>query len=98
MMMTQIDQVGSSLCAAIAKEIRSVRVLIEQLAETIVADERFAIDYLDQLQTFDLVIQHADESADLLDRVAQGHSVHDAIDRVRLTVVQERLRAAIANG
>ncbi|MCJ8158677.1 hypothetical protein [Sphingomonas sp. LaA6.9] len=95
MMMTQIDQLSTSLCAAVAEEIRGVRAMIEQLAETLVADERFATDYLDQLQAFDLVIQQADESADLLDRVAQGQDIHDAIARVRLTVIQERLRAAI---
>lgn len=97
-MMTQIDQASPSLCAAVAQEIRGVRVLIEQLAEALVSDERFAIDYIDQLQTFDLVIQHADESADLLDRVAQGHSIDDAIARIRLTVVQDRLRAALNAG
>ncbi|WP_380874068.1 hypothetical protein [Sphingomonas sp. DBB INV C78] len=94
-MMTQIGQEATSLCAAVADEIRGVRALIEQLAEILVADERFCMDYMDQLQSFDLVIQHADESADLLDRVAQGQAIPDAIDRVRLTVVQERLRAAI---
>lgn len=97
MMVTQIGPAETSLCAAVAEEIRGVRALIERLAETLVADERFAMDYLDQLQTFDLVIQHADESADLLERVAQGHSIADAIDRVRLRVVQDRLRAAVAN-
>jgi hypothetical protein len=95
MMMTQIGHEATSLCAAVAEEIRGVRALIEQLAETLVADERFATDYIEQLQSFDLVIQHADVSAELLDRVAKGHSIADAIDRVRLTVVQDRLRAAI---
>ena len=94
-MMTEIGNVGTSLCAAVAEEIRGVRNLIEQLAEALVADERFAIDYIDQLQVFDLVVQHADESANLLDRLAQGHDAHAAIDKVRLTAVQERLRAAI---
>ncbi|AGH49053.1 hypothetical protein CV103_02635 [Sphingomonas fennica] len=95
MMVTQIGPEATSLCAAVAMEIRGVRTLIEQLAETLVADERFAMDYMDQLQVFDLVIQCADESADLLDRVAQGEGVRPAIERVRLTAVQERLRAAI---
>ncbi|WP_238475433.1 hypothetical protein [Sphingomonas cavernae] len=94
-MITQTDLLSTSLCAAVAEEIRGVRAIIEQLAETLVCDERFATDYLDQLQSFDLVIQQADESADLLDRVAQGQTIHEAIDRVRLTVIQERLRAAI---
>lgn len=94
-MITQIDQLSASLCAAVAQEIRGVRTLIEQLAETLVSDERFATDYLHQLQAFDLAIQQADESADLLDRVAQGQSIQDAIGGVRLGVVQDRLRAVI---
>lgn len=86
---------GASLCAAVADEIRNVRALMEQLAETLVSDERFAMDYMDQLQVFDLVIQHADENADLLDRVARGHDIDEAVGRVRLTAIQDRLRAAI---
>ena len=88
----------AALCAAVADEIRSVRSHIEQLAETIVSDERFATDYLDQLQVFDLIIQCADESADLLERVSSGLSVPEALGHVRLTVVQDRLRAAIDRG
>lgn len=86
------------LCAAVADEIRNVRGLIEQLAETIVSDERFVTDYMDQLQTFDLIIQCSDESADLLDRMAQGQGIDDAVGSVRLSIVQDRLRAAIERG
>lgn len=86
---------GTALFGAVAEEIRKVRMLIEQLAETIVSDERFVADYLEQLQIFDLIIQCSDESADLLDRVAEGQSVSEAIAHVRLSIVQERLRAAV---
>ncbi len=96
--MTQIDRAQASLCSAVAEEIRGVRMLMERLAEVLVSDERFAMDYMDQLQTFDLVIQHADEGADLLDRVAGGQEVDAALELVRLSAMQERLRAAITGG
>lgn len=86
---------GSSFCAALADEIRAMRGRIEQLAELLAADPRFAADYLEQFQAFDFIVQHADESARLLDRVAQGHSISDAVGQVRLAVVQDRLRAAL---
>lgn len=89
---------GTALFGAVAEEIRNVRMLIEQLAETIVSDERFVADYLEQLQIFDLIIQCSDESADLLDRVADGQSASEAIAHVRLSIVQERLRAAVERG
>jgi len=91
----QTDRAGS-LCAAIAAEIREIRGLIEQLAAVLVADARFVADYLDQFQAFDLMAQYADESANLLDRLAAGQSADDAIAGVRLTVIQDRLRAAVA--
>jgi hypothetical protein len=85
----------AALYGAIAQEIRVARGLLEDLAAVLVADERFVADYMDQLQAFDLIIQHVDESAALLDRVAAGQTVGEAVGRVRLTVVQERLRAAL---
>lgn len=83
------------LCAAVAQEMRLTRRLAEELAAVLVADDRFVLDYLDQLQAFDLIVQHIDESAALLDRVAQGQDLGMAIDCVRLTTVQQRLRAAL---
>jgi len=93
--MATIDHRASTLYAAIASEIRDVRGLIEGLAETLVSDEKFAMAYMEQLQTFDLVIQRADESADLLDRMAGGSNSMDAINLVRLGLVQDKLRSAI---
>jgi hypothetical protein len=95
MMMTQMDPVQAALCAAMATEIRAVRLLIEALAEVLASDERFALDYTQQFQTFDLVIQHVDEGAALLDRMANGEDVDATISLVRLDSMQQRLRAAI---
>lgn len=84
-----------SLKAALAEEIRDVRRLIEQIAAVIVADEQFALANLDQLQAFDLAIQRADESADMLERLSNGSPADQAVDAVRLGCVQDRLRAAL---
>ncbi len=84
------------LHAALAVELRHVRASIEQLAETLVVDEHFTTHYLEQFQTFDLLAQYADESASLLDRLAIGHDPHEAVAGVRLGMVQERLRTAMA--
>ena len=89
------DRTGP-LCAAIAVEIREVRSLIDGLATLLAADARFAADYLEQFQTFDLIAQRADESAAVLDRLAAGQSASDAIAPVRLTAVHTRLHAALA--
>jgi len=94
--MAHIDHLAATLYAAIATEIRDVRVLIEHLADTLVSDEAFAMAYMEQLQTFDLVIQRADESADLIDRMAGGSGSLEAISKVRLSVVQDKLRSALA--
>jgi len=94
--MAHIDDLAASLYVAIAAEIRDVRVLIEQLADTLVSDEAFAMAYMEQLQTFDLVIQRADESADLIDRMAAGSGSLEAIGKVRLSLVQDRLHAALS--
>ncbi|EIZ78704.1 hypothetical protein WSK_2752 [Novosphingobium sp. Rr 2-17] len=94
--MANADHLAASLYAAIATEIREVRMLIEHLADTLVSDEAFAMAYIEQLQTFDLVIQRADESADLLDRMAGGSKSLDAVSKVRLGIVQDKLRSALA--
>ncbi|WP_395395787.1 hypothetical protein WBP07_12180 [Novosphingobium sp. BL-8A] len=86
---------GASLCQAIAQEMRVARELLEELAGVLVADERFVAEYIDQLQAFDLIVQHVDESAALLDRVAGGSGLGEALGQVRLNVMQERLRAAL---
>jgi hypothetical protein len=84
-----------ALCAGVADEIREIRAGIERLAHILVADPRFTADYLDQFQMFDLMAQQAEESAHLLDRLAEGRSAGDAIEAVRLTAMQNRLSAAI---
>ncbi len=94
--MAHLDHQASPLIAAIAAELRDVRALIETLADVLVSDESFAMTYMEELQTFDLVIQRADESADLLDRVAMGSRSNEAIDGVRLSMVQNKLRSALA--
>lgn len=94
--MAHIDHLATLLYAAVATEIREVRGLIENLANTLMADEAFVLANMEHLQTFDLVIQRADESADLLDRMASGSKTEDAVNKVRLSVVQDRLRSALA--
>ena len=83
------------LKATLAAEIRDVRRLIEQIAEVIVSDEQFAMANMDQLQAFDLAIQRADESADMLERLSNGSCARSAVDAVRLSDVQDRFRAAL---
>ena len=86
---------AAALCVAVAQEMRVTRGLVEELAAVLVADARFASDYLHQLQAFDLIVQHVDESAALLDRVAGGQGTGVAIDGIRLAAMQQRLRAAL---
>jgi hypothetical protein len=95
--MGHIDHLAAPLYAAIAQEIRDVRALIEGIADILVADEALVVAYIEQLQSFDLAIQRADESADLLDRMATGARAADAIKHVRLTYVQDKLTAALAS-
>ena len=84
------------LHAAVAAEIRYVRAELEKLAEMFVADLHFAANYLEQLQAFDMLIQHTDESAAVLDRLSGGATPHDAVAPIRLEAVQGRLVAALA--
>lgn len=94
--MASIPHPAPTLHAAVADEMRLIATLLQGLAERLAGDEEFAARHLDQLQTFDLVIQYADESAAVLDRLAEGACPHDAIAPVRLTAVQDRLRNAIS--
>ncbi len=86
---------SSVLHSVIAGELREMREKLEGLAEVLVADEHFATSYLEQLQAFDYLIQHADECVNLLDRIAGGEDSMSAISHVRLGAVQDRLRAAL---
>lgn len=87
---------AGALLAAVAEEVRAVGTRIEQLAGLLIADARFVADYVDEFQVFDLMSQCADESAGVLDRLARGVPAEDAVARVRLTAVQQRLSAAIS--
>ncbi len=89
------DTPRTRLMTAIAEEMRIVRELLEELAGVLIADERFVLDYVDQLQSFDLIAQHVDESAALLNRIAAGTDFGHSLAQVRLHVMQERLRAVI---
>lgn len=84
----------AALCRAIAEEIRQLGLLVEDLANVFVADEDVALRHVHRLQAFDLVIQHAGESALVLDRLASGVQSCQAIEDVSLEALQERLRAA----
>jgi len=68
----------------------------QQLAGLLVSDARIVTDYMDQFQAFDLLAQSTDESANVIDRLAQGLPAEEAIAKVRLTAIQQRLSAAIA--
>ena len=93
--MYDLNQQTASLCQAIAEEIRHVSHLVEEIANVLVCDEDVAMKHIDRLQSFDLVVQRASESARLLDRMAEGMPSHHAIDEVCLEEFQQRLRARI---
>jgi len=94
-MTIEVSRPHAALFAAVAQEMRVARGLLEELATVLIADERFVSEYLDQLQAFDLIVQHVDENATLLERIARGQAPVEAIDGVRLTAIQQRLRAAL---
>jgi hypothetical protein len=89
------DPFSGVLHSVIAGEIREMRDMLESLAEVLVGDEHFASAYLEQLQSFDYLIQHADECVNLLERIAGGEDSLSAIGHVRLGAVQDRLRTAL---
>ena len=89
------DPFSGVLHSVMAGELREMRDKLEALAEVLVCDEHFAATYLEQLQTFDYLIQHADECVNLLERIAGGEDSLSAISHVRLGAVQDRLRAAL---
>lgn len=95
--MSQISDLAVTFCAAVAEELRDVRVLIDELAGVLASDEYLACTYTEQLQTFDLLAQRSEETADLLDRVAKGTCMFEAVEQVRLNQIQDRLRAAMGN-
>ncbi len=72
-----------------------MRGLLEEIADTLTSDEQLVMAYPEQLQGFDLAIQRAEESAALLDRMASGSPLLEAIEGVRLSHVRDRLLAAV---
>lgn len=94
--MSERNRPDAALCVAVAEELRVARSRLEALAGVLVADEHLATTYLEQFQSFDLIAQQIDESALVLHRLAEGKGPNEAIDHVRLTEVQMRLRAAVA--
>lgn len=92
---TGFDPFSSLLHSVMAAEMREIREQLERLAEVLVADEHFVTSFLEQLQSFDYLIQHADECANLMIRIASGENSLEAIKHVRLGAVQERLRVAL---
>ncbi|QIG79716.1 hypothetical protein [Stakelama tenebrarum] len=93
--LTGYDPYSIVLHSVLAKEILEIRETLEGLAEVLVSDAHFAANYLEQLQSFDYVIQHAEECASLMNRIADGEDSREAIGHVRLGAVQDRLRRAL---
>lgn len=89
------DPFAGTLHSVIASELREMRDMLEKLAEVLVADEQFAYAHIEQLQSFDYLIQHTDECANLLERIAGGEDSLSAVNHVRLAEVQNRLREAL---
>jgi len=89
------DPLSSVLHNVLAGELREIRTKLEALAEVLVCDEHFATHYLEQLQDFDYLVQHADECANLLERIGAGACADEAIQHIRLGAVQERVRQAL---
>ena len=89
------DAYSGALHSVMAGELREMGAMLERLAEVLICDEHVAATYLEQLQSFDYLIQHADECANLLERIAAGENSLTAIGHIRLTEVQDRVRAAI---
>lgn len=90
------DPYSGALHSVMAGELREIRDMLERLAEVLVADEQFAHAHIEELQSFDYLIQHSDECANLLERIASGEDSLTAIGHVRLAEVQERLRDALS--
>ena len=94
--MSELDPLAAPLQAALAAELRDIRGLLERLEMVLVGDAHFAANYLHELQAFDLVAQHVDEIARVLDRLSSRMTAHAAIEPVRLGAVQDGLRRALA--
>lgn len=91
----QVRELASALHIALAVELRHIRTRLERMADTLCTDEHFCTVFIDELQGFDLMIQCTDESAAILDRMADGADPHAATSPVRLGQMRERLHSAL---
>lgn len=93
--MSGLPDIAPVLCRALAAEMREMSILIEALAEVLATDEGVVARHLPRLQQFDVLAQHMGESASLLDTLAGGDCLTEAIEQVRLERLQTRLKAVL---
>ncbi|AMO72625.1 hypothetical protein [Sphingorhabdus sp. M41] len=84
----------SPLCRALAAELRQIGTIVTGIAHNVMGDEDFILNHIESFQQFDLVIQSAEETARVLDHMAQGISGAQAVDMVSLEAIQQRLHRA----
>jgi len=89
------EQFRQQLFLAMAEEIGAIRQLLQNLETVLVSDEDVILKHYQDLQQFDLIIQHVDESAKLLHRLADGTCSHEAIETVRLARLKGVFQAAV---
>lgn len=89
------DRLSIPLVGALASELRDLCGMIEDLASALASDEYLALNHLAEFQTFDLLVQRATETADLLERLASGTDSEEALSKVRLERMQVRLRGLL---
>jgi hypothetical protein len=85
------------LCMAIAHELHDMRRQLGALAERLCTDEAFCERHIESLQLFDALTQQSEESALLLERLADGMRSREALDLIRLGQLQQRLSDALAH-
>jgi len=93
--MSERDEPAAALCRALASEMRDMGTLVEALAEVLASDTGVVERHLGRLQQFDGLAQQIGEGARLLDHLAGGDCVKQAIGRVRLEGMQARLKAGL---
>ncbi|WP_145206506.1 hypothetical protein [Sphingobium sp. B2] len=94
-MMTN-ENYRQQLFITMAQEIADIRQLLQNLEELLMTDEDVIMKHYKDLQQFDLIIQHVDESAKLLERLADGTCSDEAIASVRLGRLRGRLQSAVS--
>ncbi|MFT3977160.1 MAG: hypothetical protein QM688_08630 [Sphingomonas bacterium] len=89
---------ANTLPRVLAAELREIGARLERLAMVLAGDAQLASRYMLEFQDFDYVIQHADECATLLERLAEGQDARAAVGAIRLDAVQSRIRSALGEG